>query len=81
MCLQFLRLLKSPSSFLAHAFLTLDSVNSVNSQTTGTVSRISETQDMETPHPHILAWRIPWTEKPGGLGPEGHKVSDSTEAT
>ena len=52
MCLQFLRLLKSPSSFLAHAFLTLDSVNSVNSQTTGTVSRISETQDMETPHPH-----------------------------
>lgn len=26
MCLQFLRLLKSPSSFLAHAFLTLDSM-------------------------------------------------------
>ena len=27
----------------------------------------------------ILAWRIPWTEKPGGLGPQGHKESDMTE--
>ena len=27
----------------------------------------------------ILAWRIPWTEEPGGLSPEGHKVSDTTE--
>ena len=21
----------------------------------------------------ILAWRIPWTEEPGGLRPQGHK--------
>ena len=32
-------------------------------------------------HSAILAWRIPWTEEPGGLhGPWGHKVSDMTEA-
>ena len=24
-----------------------------------------------TPHSSILAWRIPWTEKPGGLQPVG----------
>ena len=27
----------------------------------------------------ILAWRIPWTEEPGGLQPMGHKESDTTE--
>ena len=32
-------------------------------------------------HPSILAWRIPWTEEPGGLRPQGHKESDMTEAT
>ena len=30
-------------------------------------------------HSSILAWRIPWTEEPGGL--QGHKESDTTEAT
>ena len=25
-------------------------------------------------HSSILAWEIPWTEEPGGLSPEGHKV-------
>ena len=29
----------------------------------------------------ILAWRIPWTEEPGGLHPKGHKESDTTEVT
>ena len=33
MCLQFLRLLESPSILLAHALPTLGSVNSVNSKT------------------------------------------------
>ena len=33
-------------------------------------------------HSSILAWRIPWTEKPGGLqSPKGHKELDTTEAT
>ena len=30
----------------------------------------------------ILAWRIPWTEEPGGLhSPGGCKESDMTEAS
>ena len=32
-------------------------------------------------HSSILAWRIPWTEKPGGLQSTGSKKSDMTEAT
>ena len=27
----------------------------------------------------ILAWRIPWTEGPGGCSPWGHKESNMTE--
>ena len=27
----------------------------------------------------ILAWKIPWTENPGGLQSMGHKESDTTE--
>ena len=27
----------------------------------------------------ILAWRIPWTEEPGGLPSQGLKESDATE--
>ena len=29
----------------------------------------------------IPAWRIPWTEEPGGYSPWGHKESDTTEHT
>ena len=32
-------------------------------------------------HPSILAWRISWTEEPGGLQSWGRKESDTTEAT
>ena len=32
-------------------------------------------------HTNILAWRIPWTEKPGGLHFIGHKELDTAEAT
>ena len=32
-------------------------------------------------HSSILAWRIPWTEEPGGLQSIGHKVSDMNEVT
>ena len=32
-------------------------------------------------HASIPAWRIPWTEEPGGLQPEGCKESDMTEGT
>ena len=34
-----------------------------------------------TTHSSILAWRIPWTEEPGGLQSVGRKESDTTEAT
>ena len=30
-------------------------------------------------HSSILAWRIPWTEEPGGLQSMGHKEMDTTE--
>ena len=33
---------------------------------------------MET-HSRILAWRIPWTEEPGGLQSMGRKESDTIE--
>ena len=32
-------------------------------------------------HSNILAWRILWTEKPGGYSPLGHKESDTNELT
>ena len=32
-------------------------------------------------HSSILAWRISWTEEPGGLQSWGHKESDTTETT
>ena len=30
-------------------------------------------------HSSILAWRIPWTEEPGGYSPWGNKELDKTE--
>ena len=32
-------------------------------------------------HSSIPAWRIPWTEEPGGFSPRGRKESDTTDAT
>ena len=32
-------------------------------------------------HASILAWRLLWTEEPGGLQSQGHKESDMTGAT
>ena len=31
------------------------------------------------PHSSTLAWKIPWTEEPGGLESMGHKELDTTE--
>ena len=36
-------------------------------------------EDPLATHSSILAWRIPWTEEPGGLQSKGHKESDTTE--
>ena len=30
-------------------------------------------------HSSILAWRVPWTEEPGGYSPWGRKEMDTTE--
>ena len=30
-------------------------------------------------HSSILAWRVPWTEEPGGYSPWSLKESDTTE--
>ena len=30
-------------------------------------------------HSRTLAWRIPWTEEPGGLQSQGHEEVDTTE--
>ena len=32
-------------------------------------------------HSSVFAWRIPWTEEPGGLQSMGSQGSDMTEAT
>ena len=32
-------------------------------------------------HSSILAWRIPWTEEPGGYSPWGRRELDTTEMT
>ena len=37
-------------------------------------------EEMAT-HSSILAWKIPWTEKPGGLQSMGSQELDTTERT
>ena len=55
-----------------------------NARDTGDAVSIPESgrsleEEMAT-HSSILAWRVPWTEEPGGLQfMRGHKVSDMTK--
>ena len=35
-------------------------------------------EEMATTHPSILAWKIPWTEEPGGIQSMGLEESDTT---
>ena len=37
-------------------------------------------EEMAT-HSSVLAWRIPWTEEPGGLQSTGSQESDTIEVT
>ena len=32
-------------------------------------------------HSSVLAWRLQWTEEPGGYSPWGHRESDTTGET
>ena len=47
----------------------------------GPLGREDSLEKERATHSSILAWRIPWTEEPGGLHPWGHKESGMTEAT
>ena len=38
-----------------------------------------EEEVLKATHSSILAWKIPWTEEPGGYSPWGHKESDVIE--
>ena len=38
-------------------------------------------EDSMATHSSMLAWRIPWTEEPGGLPPRSPKELDTTEVT
>ena len=38
-------------------------------------------EESMTTHSSSLAWRVPWTEEPSKLHPQGCKESDTTEAT
>ena len=44
------------------------------------ISSLPQEKDMAI-HSSILAWRIPWTEEPGGLPSMGRTESDTTEVT
>ena len=37
-------------------------------------------EEMAT-HSSLLAWRIPWTEEPGGLQSTGHRVTKEMDTT
>ena len=43
--------------------------------------RVDPLEEEAATHSSVLAWRIPWTEKPGGLQSTGHKELDTTEST
>ena len=47
----------------------------------GSLGREEALEKEMVTHSSILAWKIPWTEEPGGLHPWGRKESDMTEVT
>ena len=63
------------ASLVAHSVNSLPAMQETQVQSLG--EEIPLEKEMAT-HCSILAWRIPWTEEPGGLSPWGHKESDMT---
>ena len=45
------------------------------------LGRVDSMEESMATYSSMLAWRIPWTEEPGGYGPEGCKELDTTEVT
>ena len=41
--------------------------------------RVPALEEEMATHSSIFAWRISWTEEPGGCNPVGHKESNMTE--
>ena len=44
----------------------------------GTLHRKDPLEEEMATHSKFLAWRIPWTEKPGGLQSMGHRVGPNS---
>ena len=61
------------SSLVAQTVKNLPTVQETGVQSLGWKDPLEKGM---TTHPSILAWRIPWTEEPGGLHPWGLKGSD-----
>ena len=61
---------------MAQTVKNLPAMQETRVQSLGRVEPLKE--EMAT-HSSIIAWRIPWTEEPGGLQFTGHKESDKTE--
>ena len=57
--------------------------NNNNSMRVGIILEVGNTPEKEmATHSSVLAWRILWTEEPGGLPSMGlHICGDTTEAT
>ena len=64
------------ASLIAQLVKNLPAVQETQVQSLGLEYPLEE--GMAT-HFSILAWRIPWTEEPGGLQSIGSKESDMTE--
>ena len=66
----------------APSFLVAQSVNSLPAMRESWVQSLGWVDLLEkemATHSHILAWKIPWTEEPGGLQSMGLQESDTTE--
>ena len=65
-------------AFVAQVVKNLPAVQETQVQPLGWEDPLEK--EMAT-HSSILAWRIPWTEEPGGLQSMSHKELDTTELT
>ena len=63
------------SSLIAQLVKNLPAMQEIRVQSLGQEDPLE--QEMAT-HSSILAWRIPWTEEPGGLQFVGSQESDTT---
>jgi len=54
--------------------------NAGNATAGGSIPGSEDPREQETAAPfNVSAWRIPWTQEPGGYSPWSHEESDTTE--